>query len=106
MTRSLRLSNGTVLTPDGALERRDVHVADGEIVDAFDAAETMDCSGLTILPGIVDIHGDAFEAAIHPRPGVAIPFEVAMRSVDAQLIANGITTAFHGLTISWEPGAR
>ncbi|MEL7465498.1 MAG: alpha-D-ribose 1-methylphosphonate 5-triphosphate diphosphatase [Pseudomonadota bacterium] len=106
MTRSLRLANATVLTPEGALERGDVHVADGAIVDAFGAADVIDCAGLTVLPGVVDVHGDAFEGALHPRPGVAIPFEVAMRSVDAQLIANGITTAFHGLTLSWEPGAR
>ena len=50
--------------------------------------------------------GDAFELELHPRPGVDIPFPIAMGSIDRQLLANGIATAFHGLTISWEPGAR
>ena len=30
----------------------------------------------------------------------------ALAAVDRQLVANGITTAFHGLTVSWEPGLR
>ncbi|MEO1720723.1 MAG: alpha-D-ribose 1-methylphosphonate 5-triphosphate diphosphatase, partial [Pseudomonadota bacterium] len=66
----------------------------------------IDCSGLHILPGIVDVHGDAFERELFPRPGVDIAAPVALASVDQQLAANGITTAYHGLTVSWEPGQR
>ena len=29
-----------------------------------------DASGLMVLPGIVDIHGDAFERQMQPRPGI------------------------------------
>jgi alpha-D-ribose 1-methylphosphonate 5-triphosphate diphosphatase len=67
---------------------------------------TIDASGLYVLPGIVDIHGDAFEQALMPRPRVPIQPEIALAAVDRQLVANGITTAFHGLTVSWEPGLR
>lgn len=31
----------------------------------------IDATGLYVLPGIVDIHADAFEKLIHPRPGVS-----------------------------------
>jgi len=31
---------------------------------------------------------------------------VALFETDRQLISNGITTAFHGFTISWDPGLR
>jgi alpha-D-ribose 1-methylphosphonate 5-triphosphate diphosphatase len=65
-----------------------------------------DAEGLLVLPGIVDIHGDAFERQIMPRPGVDFPLELALRDTDRQLLANGITTAFHGVTWSWEPGLR
>jgi alpha-D-ribose 1-methylphosphonate 5-triphosphate diphosphatase len=41
-----------------------------------------------------------------PRPGVHMPLEVALVDNDAQLVASGITTAFHGITCSWEPGLR
>ena len=59
-----------------------------------------------MLPGIVDIHGDAFERQMQPRPGVGFPPDVALHDTEAQLLANGITTAFHGVTLSWEPGLR
>ena len=63
-------------------------------------------AGLLVLPGIVDIHGDAFERQLQPRPGVDFPAGIALRDTEAQLLANGITTAFHGVTLSWEPGLR
>ena len=63
-------------------------------------------SGLTVLPGIVDLHGDAFERQLLPRPGVLIDYPLAFLDTDRQLLAAGITTAFHALTYSWEPGLR
>ena len=62
--------------------------------------------GLKILPGIVDLHGDAFERQLMPRPGVHFPHALALMETDRQMLGNGITTAFHGLTWSWEPGLR
>jgi alpha-D-ribose 1-methylphosphonate 5-triphosphate diphosphatase len=41
-----------------------------------------------------------------PRPGLHFPFVPALVETDRQLLANGITTAYHGLTLSWEPGLR
>ncbi|MCZ8181704.1 MAG: alpha-D-ribose 1-methylphosphonate 5-triphosphate diphosphatase [Beijerinckiaceae bacterium] len=65
-----------------------------------------DAAGLLVLPGMVDIHGDAFERQIMPRPGVGFPVSMALLDTDRQLVANGITTACHGVTCSWEPGLR
>ncbi|HEY0850809.1 MAG TPA: alpha-D-ribose 1-methylphosphonate 5-triphosphate diphosphatase [Bradyrhizobium sp.] len=62
--------------------------------------------GLLVLPGIVDLHGDAFERQMMPRPGVDFPVDVALVDSDRQAIANGITTVFHATTWSWEPGLR
>jgi alpha-D-ribose 1-methylphosphonate 5-triphosphate diphosphatase len=66
----------------------------------------IDASGCLVLPGIVDIHGDAFERQIMPRPKTLFPLDVAFLETDRQLAANGITTAYHGVTVSWEPGLR
>ncbi|MEM7775049.1 MAG: alpha-D-ribose 1-methylphosphonate 5-triphosphate diphosphatase [Pseudomonadota bacterium] len=107
MNAGVSLTGGRVLTPHGEATYGDVHVADGRIVEAPLAnAARIDCTGYWVLPGIVDVHGDAFELELHPRPRVDIAFPIAMGSVDRQLLTNGITTAFHGLTLSWEPGAR
>ncbi len=66
----------------------------------------LDATGLLVLPGIVDLHGDAFERQLQPRPGVDFTPELALQDTESQLLANGITTAFHGVTLSWEPGLR
>ena len=66
----------------------------------------IDASGLLVLPGIVDLHGDAFERQIMPRPGVDFPIDVALVDSDRQAIGNGITTVYYATTWSWEPGLR
>jgi alpha-D-ribose 1-methylphosphonate 5-triphosphate diphosphatase len=66
----------------------------------------LDAHNLLVLPGIVDLHGDAFERQIMPRPGVDFPVDVALVDSDRQAIGNGITTVFHATTWSWEPGLR
>jgi alpha-D-ribose 1-methylphosphonate 5-triphosphate diphosphatase len=95
---------------DERLEETSVHVgADGMISDVgTDASHyiSLDADGLLVLPGIVDIHGDAFERQLMPRPGVAFSLDIALTDSDRQVIANGITTVFHGVTWSWEPGLR
>jgi len=95
---------------DGELVETTLSVAGGKIVDVGSAsrrsAVSIDASDLLVLPGIVDLHGDAFERQMMPRPGVDFPVDVALLDTDRQLIANGITTAFHGVTWSWEPGLR
>src|ERR1035437_8161106 len=65
-----------------------------------------DAGGFLVLPGIVDIHGDAFERQIQPRPQTVFAHDIALADTDRQLVANGITTACHGLTYSWEGGLR
>ena len=66
----------------------------------------LDAGGLLVLPGIVDLHGDAFERQMMPRPGVDFPIDVALIDSDRQALSNGITTVYHGTTWSWEPGLR
>lgn len=67
---------------------------------------TFDAEGLLALPGIVDIHGDAFERQIQPRAATVFSHDIALADTDRQLVANGITTACHGMTFSWEGGLR
>jgi alpha-D-ribose 1-methylphosphonate 5-triphosphate diphosphatase len=103
----IRITGGRVLA-EGRLAPGDLVLEDGVIaaLGAGKAARTIDATGLLVLPGIVDIHGDAFERQLQPRPGVDFPVPLALAETERQLLANGITTAFHGVTLSWEPGLR
>ena len=101
----LRIDGGDILL-GGELREGALGVADGRITQPGPARRSIDARGLLVLPGIVDLHGDAFERQIQPRPSVNFPMGVAVAETEAQLLANGITTAFHGVTLSWEPGLR
>jgi alpha-D-ribose 1-methylphosphonate 5-triphosphate diphosphatase len=103
----LHITGGTVLLRSDGLQSAELALKDG-LIDRIGGGGGMrfDASGLLVLPGIVDLHGDAFERQIQPRPGVDFPADLALRDTESQLLANGITTAFHGVTLSWEPGLR
>ncbi|MDA4846831.1 alpha-D-ribose 1-methylphosphonate 5-triphosphate diphosphatase [Hoeflea poritis] len=98
--------NGQVLLPAG-FEEVPIRISDGLLAGIDEAAgNVIDARGAYVLPGIVDVHGDAFERNLMPRPKVHFPPEIALHETDRQLVSNGITTAYHGLTVSWEPGLR
>ncbi|MBI3514407.1 MAG: alpha-D-ribose 1-methylphosphonate 5-triphosphate diphosphatase [Proteobacteria bacterium] len=108
---ALILINLRALLPDGAIARVELRLADGRIVEIAprlggDGAPRLDGGGLLLLPGIIDLHGDAFERQLMPRPRVHVAPNIGLLDSDRQLLANGITTAYHGVTVSWEPGLR
>jgi len=108
--KDLRIDGGRSLIGD-SLEDTTIHVAPAhgvisQIGSAAGATRSLDAEGLLVLPGIVDIHGDAFERQMMPRPGVDFAMDIALMDSDRQAVANGITTVFHGVTWSWEPGLR
>ena len=92
----------------GEIVNTTVTVADGVIVEIGGAVQGLEISahGKIVAPAIIDVHGDAFERQLMPRPGVFFPIEVALIDTDRQLAANGITTAYHAITLGWEPGLR
>ena len=106
----IRIEGGRALI-GAALESTTIHLAPAQGVisrvgsDA-PARRRINADGLMVLPGIVDIHGDAFERQMMPRPGVGFAMDIALLDSDRQALANGITTVFHGVTWSWEPGLR
>ena len=107
---SFIIKGGSVLMPDATFMETDLKISNGFIdtIGDFSASklQNINASGLMVLPGAVDLHGDAFERQIMPRPGVSFPLDMAFFETDRQLVSNGITTAYHGITYSWEPGLR
>jgi alpha-D-ribose 1-methylphosphonate 5-triphosphate diphosphatase len=103
---SISLIGGRALLPGQGIVPADIHTSNTVIADLRGEGRRFDASDLLVLPGIVDLHGDAFERQVQPRPGVDFPMDLAVAETEAQLLANGITTAFHGVTLSWEPGLR
>ena len=61
----LRLTGAQVLR-EGEIQRRSVALDQGRIVKG--PLPEVDLTGYYILPGIIDLHGDAFERHIAPAP--------------------------------------
>ncbi|MGB0905331.1 MAG: phosphonate metabolism protein PhnM, partial [Mangrovicoccus sp.] len=100
------IEGAKAILPD-AVEALDLSIKDGHI-ETFSTGPGRRINGrnLILAPAMVDIHGDAFERQVMPRNGVFFPLEAAILDTDRQLAANGIATAYHALTLSWEPGLR
>lgn len=103
----MRLGSRRVLHPDGRIGPASLTVEGGRIAAVEPWTSGGEDLGHRLLaPGLVDLHGDAFERCVMPRPGVMVDPAVGLLDADRQLAASGITTALHGLTWSWEPGLR
>jgi alpha-D-ribose 1-methylphosphonate 5-triphosphate diphosphatase len=103
------LIEGARLILEDRIETASVRIEGGRITGidvARDGASVIPARGRILAPAFVDIHGDAFERQVMPRPGVMIPIDAALLETDRQLASNGIATAYHALTLSWEPGLR
>ncbi|MBQ0766848.1 MAG: alpha-D-ribose 1-methylphosphonate 5-triphosphate diphosphatase [Sulfitobacter litoralis] len=87
------------------LEARPLAVSEGRITAAPQPA-SVDLRGYIIMPGIVDVHGDGFERHLAPRRGAMKTMYEGLVAAEAELAANGITTAVLAQFISWEGGLR
>lgn len=100
---SLRLTGASVLI-NGQLNRQPLAFSQGRITHGPFPA--VDLSGYLILPGIIDLHGDAFERHISPRPSAPFALETGLRGTDRDAASNGVTTAWLAQSWSWEGGQR
>jgi alpha-D-ribose 1-methylphosphonate 5-triphosphate diphosphatase len=107
---SFVVNNCRAVLPDRVLEEASARVEDGtvaEIVQGRTLAGGLDARGAWLLPGLVDMHSDAIEKAVEPRPNARFPTEIAVRELDRSLAACGITTMFHSLSFAdMEEGLR
>ena len=104
MSLALRLTGAEVLRP-GGLDKDPLAIAEGRIVEHCQGRE-VDLSGFLVLPGIVDIHGDGFERHLAPRRGAMKDLDQGLVAAEAELAANGVTTAVLAQFYSWEGGMR
>ncbi len=101
----LTMIGADVLLPGDGVVQAALTLADG-VVQKETAGKQVDLSGYIVLPGIIDLHGDGFERHIAPRRGAMKQMEEGIFSVEAELAANGITTAILAQFYSWEGGVR
>jgi alpha-D-ribose 1-methylphosphonate 5-triphosphate diphosphatase len=98
------ITNARLVTPDGVLHEGTLKVEHGRIAELgqhdLHGGRVIDAGGNYLLPGFIDIHSDAIEKGIEPRPNTFFPVDVAVFELDKKLAACGITTMFHSLSFA------
>lgn len=100
---SQHLENARIVTTEG-VHHDSLTIEDGRIAalgqDAPKGATRIDLGGDLLLPGLIDLHGDAIEKEVEPRPNAFFPLPVALDTIDRRMAAAGVTTAFHGISFA------
>jgi alpha-D-ribose 1-methylphosphonate 5-triphosphate diphosphatase len=103
MKRTL-LIHARVVFPTEVHDDIAVLIEDGRIAaldpDSTRNTEIIDLSGRLLIPGMIDLHCDALEKEIEPRPNVHFPLDFACAQADKRNAVAGITTVFHALSFA------
>lgn len=104
LARSVVISNAQIVTPTGVSENSSLKVEAGRIVEIcqgpISGAGQIDAGGNFLFPGFVDIHSDAIEKGIEPRPNTFFPVDIAVYELDKKIASCGITTMYHSLSFA------
>lgn len=105
-TRSY-LTNATLILPDRTLHDGALVLEDGVIAaicpdSAHGIAQEIDLGGDIVMPGLIDLHGDAIEREMEPRDRARLPLPHAVVQGDRKCALAGITTMFHALSFAGE----
>ncbi|BBI35169.1 alpha-D-ribose 1-methylphosphonate 5-triphosphate diphosphatase [Cohnella abietis] len=111
MSNRLKIKGGHIVKPDGVYEG-DLTIENGVIIaidtgsenpdetsESHSADQVIDAEGAWVLPGLIDIHCDAIEKEIEPRPNTLFPMDMAFLQFERKLAGHGITTMLHSLSL-------
>ncbi len=105
------LTRARVVLYDEVLEDASLLIEEGVIrainPESCGEARIQDLKGELLMPGMIDLHCDALEKEVEPRPNVHFPLDFACAQADKRNAAAGITTVYHALSFaSDELGVR
>lgn len=85
---------------DGKFQAADITIQGDKITAVSkykDVDVAIDLGDRRIVPGFVDLHGDAIEKELEPRPGAKFPTKMAVIELDKKLSMAGVTTMYHAI---------
>lgn len=100
------ITNAHIVLEDSQIENGVVHITDGRIAGIAQELEIpagsriIDANNAWLMPGFIDIHSDAIEKEIEPRPNVEIPVDIALHELDRKLLCAGVTTSYHSFSFA------
>lgn len=98
------LSDLKIVLPDQIMEHGSIRIEDGRIAEIIEGSAPQAVPGfhgLTVIPGLIDLHGDMLERDVEPRPSARFPTEMGLLELDKRYAGTGITTAFAAISFAW-----
>ena len=100
------IHNAALVLPDRIIEGGWLLIEDKHILALGENAtcparseRTIDAEANFLLPGLIDLHCDAIEKLVEPRPNVHFDVRLALEEADWRLAGAGITTEFHAISL-------
>ncbi len=99
------IEDAHIVTPHGTEWRASLKVEGGRIAEIKSGEiksvhRKIDAQSQYLLPGFIDLHSDAIEKALEPRPNIFFPQNLVILEMDRLLAASGVTTIFHSLSFA------
>lgn len=103
--RDCVIENARIVTPGGILEEAALSVRRGRIdrigrTPATAGCRRINAGGAWLMPGFIDLHSDALEKDLEPRPNTRFPLDIVLVELDKKLAACGVTTIFHAVSFA------
>jgi len=100
------IHNATLVLPDRIVENGWLLIEDERILELGEATtcptpatNSHDAATKILMAGIIDLHCDAIERLVMPRPNIFFPLAMALQEADWRLAGCGITTEFHAVSL-------
>ncbi|SEI79415.1 alpha-D-ribose 1-methylphosphonate 5-triphosphate diphosphatase [Cyclobacterium xiamenense] len=110
--KRLLIYNAHIVTPLEVIPFGSVEIKEGRIVAVSrenppstgtgNFSSYLDAEGKLLMPGLIDLHTDAIEKEIHPRPGANFPVNIAFRELERKMSGCGITTVYHSIYLGYQ----
>ncbi|MHB8171751.1 MAG: phosphonate metabolism protein PhnM [Thermincolia bacterium] len=113
--KSLIIKNARCVLPHQVQDQAHLVIKDGRIEEIHSGnrvpmgqknTTVIDADGAYLCPGFIDIHSDAIEKEISPRPNTEFPIPMAFYELEKKLVGQGITTIYHSLSFANGMGLR
>jgi alpha-D-ribose 1-methylphosphonate 5-triphosphate diphosphatase len=113
ISKRLLIYNAQIVTLFGIQEGA-LMIEDGKIVEVLTSStletafsgEAIDAEGCYVMPGLIDMHSDALEKEIQPRPNTFFPLHMSFFELEKKLAGCGVTTIYHSLSLADGVGVR
>ena len=100
------ITRAQLVTQETVIKDASLLIEDGYITaidpESTSGVRSFDLDGKLLMPGCIDLHCDAIEKEVEPRPNAFFPTEFAVAQIDRRNAAAGITTPFHAISFANE----